>query len=122
MSRFCWVRWGRGLLIGPLGSLWLKAARDRGPNDPGQTGMDVAFLLLLILTSLTGMLLLALRETSAMGIVLVVHLGMVSHSPCLLVSSCTAFIPSGRSCGTPGKSAYPGPIELGVSEANERQL
>ena len=66
-----------GLLIGPLGSLWLKAARDRGPNDPGQTGMDVAFLLLLILTSLTGMLLLALRETSAMGIVLVVHLGMV---------------------------------------------
>jgi len=39
--------------------------------------MDVAFLLLLILTSLTGMLLLALRETSAMGIILVVHLGMV---------------------------------------------
>ena len=40
--------------------------------------MDVAFLLLLFLTSLTGLLLLALRETAAMGVLLVVHLAMVA--------------------------------------------
>lgn len=40
--------------------------------------MDVAFLVLLFLTSVTGMLLLALRETSAMGTLLVIHLGMVA--------------------------------------------
>jgi citrate/tricarballylate utilization protein len=40
--------------------------------------MDVAFLALLFLTSLTGMLLLVFRETSAMGMLLVVHLGMVA--------------------------------------------
>jgi citrate/tricarballylate utilization protein len=40
--------------------------------------MDVAFLVLLLLTSLTGLLLLALRETAIMGILLVIHLGMVA--------------------------------------------
>ena len=40
--------------------------------------MDIAFLALLFLTSLTGMLLLALRESPAMGTLLVVHLGMVA--------------------------------------------
>jgi citrate/tricarballylate utilization protein len=40
--------------------------------------MDVAFLVLLFATSLTGLLLLALRETSAMGALLVVHLGVVA--------------------------------------------
>jgi citrate/tricarballylate utilization protein len=40
--------------------------------------MDVAFLLLLFLTSLTGILLLALRETAAMGTLLVIHLAVVA--------------------------------------------
>ena len=40
--------------------------------------MDVAFLMLLFLTSLTGILLLVLRETAAMGTLLIVHLGMVA--------------------------------------------
>jgi citrate/tricarballylate utilization protein len=39
--------------------------------------MDVAFLLLLFLTSLTGLILLALRTTPAMGSLLVLHLGFV---------------------------------------------
>ena len=40
--------------------------------------MDMAFLLLLFLTSATGMLLLALRESPAMGTLLVIHLGFVA--------------------------------------------
>jgi citrate/tricarballylate utilization protein len=39
--------------------------------------MDVAFILMLLLTSLTGLLLLVLRATPAMGVLLAVHLGVV---------------------------------------------
>jgi citrate/tricarballylate utilization protein len=68
---------GVGLLVGPVGLLWLKLDRNPETADQGQTSMDVAFLVLLFLTSLTGMLLLVLRETAAMSITLVVHLGIV---------------------------------------------
>jgi citrate/tricarballylate utilization protein len=68
---------GVGLLIGPSGLLWLKAARDSALTSPKQTGMDVAFLVLLGLVSLSGLVLLALRETAAMGMLLAVHLGVV---------------------------------------------
>ena len=40
--------------------------------------MDVAFLVLLFLTSFTGLLLLGFRETAAMGSLLVIHLGVVA--------------------------------------------
>jgi citrate/tricarballylate utilization protein len=69
---------GIGLLIGPGGLYWLKQLRDRTTGDDAQYGMDVAFLVLLFVTSLTGLLLLALRETSAMGALLVIHLGVVA--------------------------------------------
>jgi len=69
---------GIGLLIGTSGLLNLKWKSDRDPAEGRMLSMDVAFLMLLFLTSLTGMLLLALRETSAMGTLLVVHLGMVA--------------------------------------------
>jgi citrate/tricarballylate utilization protein len=39
--------------------------------------MDVALIVLLFLTSLTGLLLLVLREQAAMGVLLIVHLGVV---------------------------------------------
>ena len=68
---------GIGLLVGPFGLLWLKMRRDDALTDPRQTGMDVGFLALLFLTSLTGLLLLGLRETAAMGVLLAVHLGFV---------------------------------------------
>ena len=68
---------GVGLLIGPAGLLWLKGKRDPELADTKQTGMDVAFLALLFLVSLTGLLLLFLRETRAMGVLLAVHLGVV---------------------------------------------
>jgi citrate/tricarballylate utilization protein len=68
---------GIGLLIGPAGLLWLKAVRDRSLTIPRQSGMDVAFLVLLVLVSITGLLLLALRESAPMGTLLAVHLGTV---------------------------------------------
>ncbi len=68
---------GVGLLIGPLGLLWLKRTRNPEVSDPRQTGMDVSFLVLLFLTALTGLLLLVLRQTSAMGVLLALHLGVV---------------------------------------------
>ena len=50
---------GIGLLIGPAGLLVLKQGRNRDITDAEQGGMDVAFLVLLFLTSMTGLLLLA---------------------------------------------------------------
>jgi citrate/tricarballylate utilization protein len=68
---------GVGLLIGPAGLLWLKIHRNPVLSDEGQSGMDIGFLALLFLTSLTGLLLLAFRETPAMGGLLAAHLGMI---------------------------------------------
>ena len=68
---------GIGLLIGPAGLLWLKWKADPAPETSSLRGMDVAFLVLLFMTSLTGLLLLAFRETAAMGALLAVHLGFV---------------------------------------------
>jgi len=68
---------GIGLLVGPTGLLALRLRRDPELVDPAQDGMDVGFLALLSLTSATGLALLVLRETSAMGVLLAVHLGVV---------------------------------------------
>jgi citrate/tricarballylate utilization protein len=68
---------GLGLLVGPLGLLWLKARHDSPLTSPELTGMDIAFTVLLMLMSITGLLLLALRETAAMGTLLAAHLGTV---------------------------------------------
>jgi citrate/tricarballylate utilization protein len=68
---------GVGLLIGPAGLLWLRALRDSALGSEKQNGMDVGFLVLLLLVSATGLLLLGLRETAAMGVLLVLHLGTV---------------------------------------------
>jgi citrate/tricarballylate utilization protein len=68
---------GIGLIIGPTGLLWLKFARDKALIDGTQTGMDVGFLVLLILSSVSGLALLLVRETAAMGIVLAAHLAVV---------------------------------------------
>ena len=68
---------GIGLLIGPAGLLAEKWKRDPALVDSQRTGMDVAFLAMLFMTSLTGMLLLLLRATPAMGALLALHLGVV---------------------------------------------
>ena len=68
---------GIGLLIGPAGLLVEKYKRDPALVDQKRTGMDVAFLLMLFLASLTGMALLVLRDTGAMGPLLALHLGVI---------------------------------------------
>ena len=68
---------GIGLLIGPAGLLWLKAKADPDAANPRRFGMDAAFIVLLFLTSLTGLILLVLRATPAMGVLLAIHLGVV---------------------------------------------
>src|SRR3984893_14861755 len=68
---------GIGLLIRPAGLYWLKQHRDPPIADAKQDGMDVSFLALLFLTSITGLLLLALRQALAMGPLLLIHLGIV---------------------------------------------
>jgi citrate/tricarballylate utilization protein len=68
---------GVGLLIGPAGQLMLRARRDPALGGAVTTGLDDAFIVLLLLTSLTGLMLLALRERPVMGGLLLVHLGAV---------------------------------------------
>jgi len=68
---------GLGLLIGPVGLLSLKMKAEPAPQARDLMGMDVALLVLLFLISFTGLVLLVLRETSAMGTLLAVHLGFV---------------------------------------------
>ena len=68
---------GLGLIVGPIGLLALMRRRDPDLADRNQAGMDAGFLALLLAVSLTGLLLLALRETRAMGVLLAVHLAAV---------------------------------------------
>ena len=68
---------GVGLLIGPVGLIVNKLKSDPRPQQLSHLGMDYAFLVSLFLVSLTGLVLLAFRETSFMGILLVIHLGLV---------------------------------------------
>ncbi len=68
---------GIGLLVGPAGLAWLKMRADPAPRAGALTGMDVAFLLLLFMVGATGLALLTLRESAAMGSLLAIHLGFV---------------------------------------------
>ncbi len=68
---------GIGLLAGPAGLLSLKRQADPEPFAHPHRAMDIAFLVLLLLSSLTGLLLLLLRATPAMGLLLAVHLGVI---------------------------------------------
>ena len=68
---------GIGLLIGPAGLLAERWKRDPALVDRERTGMDIAFIAMLSMTSLTGMVLLLLRDTVWMGPLLALHLGVV---------------------------------------------
>jgi citrate/tricarballylate utilization protein len=68
---------GIGLLVGPAGLLWLNLRRHPLHGDPRQRPMDRAFIVLLFATSLTGLALLAWRDTGWMAVLLAVHLGAV---------------------------------------------
>ena len=68
---------GVGLLIGPAGLAWLNLRRAPLHGDPAQKTMDLGFIALLFLTSLTGLALMLWRDTPALGLLLAVHLGVV---------------------------------------------
>jgi citrate/tricarballylate utilization protein len=68
---------GIGLVIGTAGLIWVKIVADPEPNARKVFGADYALLVLLFLTSVTGLLLLGMRDSSAMGVLLAVHLGVV---------------------------------------------
>jgi len=68
---------GLGMVVGTAGLFWLKLIADPTPAAPSLLGADAALLFLLGFTALTGLLLLALRESAAMGVLLAVHLGFV---------------------------------------------
>lgn len=68
---------GIGLIVGPIGLFQAKTRRDPVVQDQRKYGMDVAFLAMLGLTSLTGLALLILRATPAMGVTLALHIGIV---------------------------------------------
>ena len=68
---------GISLTIGTTGLLWLRRARDRALSHAVHEALDGAFATLLLLTGVTGLLLLVLRGSTAMGLLLIVHLGLV---------------------------------------------
>ncbi len=68
---------GIGIVVGPLGLYAAKRKREPAMIDVGSRGMDVAFLAMLVLTGATGLALVLLRETNAMGTLLALHLGAV---------------------------------------------
>jgi citrate/tricarballylate utilization protein len=68
---------GLGLLVGPMGLLWQRRRRDPALIDPDQHGLDESFIVLLWLTSVTGLLLLVMRNGAWMAPLLIVHLGVV---------------------------------------------
>ena len=68
---------GIGLLIGPAGLLYLNLRRNSAHGDVTQRPMDRAFIVLLFFISASGLALLAYRDTTAMTLLLTVHLGFV---------------------------------------------
>lgn len=68
---------GIGLIIGPIGLLWLNFKRDALRTDVAQKPLDRGFIMLLLLVSVTGFALLLLRDTRFMALWLAIHLGTV---------------------------------------------
>jgi citrate/tricarballylate utilization protein len=68
---------GIGLMVGAAGLFAIKFATDREPEATNRWGMDLGLLALLHFAALTGLALLLFRHTSAMGMLLAIHLGFV---------------------------------------------
>lgn len=68
---------GIGLVVGTAGLMREKTKRDPGMVDETRRGMDWAFLVMLFATALSGLLLMLLQQTAAMGTMLSIHLGVV---------------------------------------------
>jgi citrate/tricarballylate utilization protein len=69
---------GLGMVVGVTGLISLKLKSDRKPAEPRTLSLDYSFLVILGLTAFSGLVMLVLRNTRAMGTVLTVHLGLVA--------------------------------------------
>lgn len=65
------------MVVGATGLFWLKLAGDQEPQSRKLLGADAGLILLLLLIAVTGLALLGLRGTSALGVALSIHLGLV---------------------------------------------
>ncbi|MCG5513060.1 tricarballylate utilization 4Fe-4S protein TcuB [Ectothiorhodospira shaposhnikovii] len=68
---------GVGMMAGTAGLVWVKRRGDPAPTAAETLPADYALLGLLFAVAATGLVLLALRETAAMGLLLALHLGTV---------------------------------------------
>lgn len=68
---------GIGLLIGPAGLFYLNLKRHTEHGDAAQRPMDRGFIALLFLMSATGLALMLAKQSSAMALLLAIHLGCV---------------------------------------------
>jgi len=66
------------LIIGLIGLLYLKSKSDKDVNDEKAVKTGSAFSVALLIVAITGMVLLALRETAIMQVLLAIHLGSVA--------------------------------------------
>ncbi len=66
------------MLIGIGGLLFLELRADRVPSVKAEVWLNVEFLILLAVVAASGLLVLVLRDTAAMGLVLTLHLGVVT--------------------------------------------
>ncbi|MFQ6549325.1 tricarballylate utilization 4Fe-4S protein TcuB [Aestuariibius sp. 2305UL40-4] len=67
---------GIGIVVGPIGLMMSRKQRDPELRE-STTGLGAAFLWMLLLLGVTGLILTGLRHTSAMGLLLAIHLGVV---------------------------------------------
>lgn len=65
------------LLLGLTGLLYLRTKMDRIPYNENANSMDMNFIIILLLTVLTGFLVLIFRSTIFMPILLIIHLSIV---------------------------------------------
>jgi len=68
---------GIAMLLGVAGLLQIKLTADQAPASRLLLDIDYSFLVLLFIAAGTGLLLLAVRATAAMGALLAVHLGVI---------------------------------------------
>ena len=65
------------MMVGTVGLLAMKFLDDPVPNVRRLLGGEVALLMLLAMIALTGLALLAVRATGAMGLAMAIHLGFI---------------------------------------------
>jgi citrate/tricarballylate utilization protein len=91
------VAGGLAVLAGAAGLLAVEARSEREPSERGETRLNLVFLVLILVTVLSGLALLFWRDGAAMGPLLALHLG--------LVTGFFAILPAGKAVHAPFRAA-----------------